>query len=116
MINVLIIFFSKELISDQRTPEFYKTPNVKTHKWVHQNTQSQSRSSSRSKSRSTSPTYSERELANKELKAIREESKSALFTFKGRTDEDLQTWIYMETYLSYFILNTRDEVKMQCLI
>ena len=21
-----------------RTPEFYKTPNVKTHKWVHQNT------------------------------------------------------------------------------
>ena len=73
-----------------RTPEFYKTPNVKTHKWVQQNTQSQSRSCSRSQSRSPSPTYSERELANKELKAIREASESALFTFKGRTDEDVQ--------------------------
>jgi hypothetical protein len=82
-----------------RTPQIYKSPNVKTRNWVQQNTQSQSRSCSRSHSRSPSPTYSERELASKELKAIREASKSALFTFKGRTDEDLQTWIYsMETY------------------
>jgi hypothetical protein len=92
-----------------RTPEFYKTPNVKTHNWIQQNRQSRSRSCSRS----PSPTFSERELASKELKAIREASKSALFTFKGRTDEDLQTWIYsMETYLSYLRLTPKDEVKI----
>jgi hypothetical protein len=77
-----------------RTPQFYKTPNVQAHNWVQHNTQSKSRSCSRSQSRSPSSTYSERELTSRELKVIREASKSALFTFKGRTDEDLQTWIY----------------------
>jgi hypothetical protein len=47
-----------------RTPQFYKSPNVKTRNWFQQNTQSKSRSRSRSQSRSPSPTYSERELAS----------------------------------------------------
>jgi hypothetical protein len=64
---------------------------------------------SKSHSRSPSPAYSIQDI-NK-LKAVRKASENALFNFKGRTDEDLQTWIYtMERYFKFFKLNQEDEM------
>ena len=70
-------------------------------------------SRSPSRSRSPSPATCGNAIDKTELKAIKEASKNALFNFKGKTHEDLQTWIYtMESYLSLFHLHPLDEMKI----
>jgi hypothetical protein len=62
-------------------------------------------------SRSHSPSRNARDKTR--IKALREASKNALFNFKGRTDDDLQTWIYtIDQYLSFLQLKPRDELNI----
>jgi hypothetical protein len=66
-------------------------------------------SESISTSRSHYPSPNARDKTR--IKALREASKNALFNFKARTDDDLQTWIYtMDQYLSFLQLKPRDEI------
>jgi hypothetical protein len=90
-----------------KSPVFWKTPNVDTKKiW-------KKPKNSRSRSHSRSPSAAYRIKDKNKLKAVRKASENALFNFKGRTDEILQTWINtMERYFKFFELNEEDEMDI----